>query len=129
MDPVEKIVADALDAKGVRYVRDGEADTKALDFYLPDIGLYVEVKQFHTDRIAEQTSRVLNIIVIQGIDAAKAFAGLIAAGPSIPKEPTDAMLAAYLGALEHPCDERRKPWHLLKARKRWAAMVSAALQN
>lgn len=77
-DPIEGIVADALDARGFEYICDGEGDTRALDFYLPLLDLYIEVKQFHTDRVAEQMSRVSNVIVIQGAGAALAFADWIA---------------------------------------------------
>jgi hypothetical protein len=76
-DPVERIIADALDSQRIRYVRDGEGETKALDFYLPDFDVYLEVKRFHTRRIAEQTSRVENVIVVQGIKAAQFFAGCL----------------------------------------------------
>ena len=76
-DPVEKIVAAALDLRGIRYLCDGEGDTKALDFYLPDFDLYIETKRYHTDRVAEQMSRVENVIVVQGMSAAQTFAKLL----------------------------------------------------
>ena len=76
-DPIEGIVGSALSVRGVRYVCDGDGDTKALDFYLPDFGVYIEVKQFHTERVSEQMTRDPNIIVIQGRAAAEAFASLI----------------------------------------------------
>lgn len=76
-DPVERVIANALDARGIRYVVDGEGDTKQLDFYVPEWKVYIEVKQFHTDRVAEQMSRADNVIVIQGMQAAFVFAELI----------------------------------------------------
>jgi hypothetical protein len=76
-DPIERIIADALDARGLEYICDGEGDTNGLDFFLCDFGVHIEVKQFHTDRVAEQMRRVHNVIVIQGETAALAFAGLI----------------------------------------------------
>ena len=46
-DPVEDICASALTRLGVDFVRDGDGDTKALDFLLPNEGIYIECKQFH----------------------------------------------------------------------------------
>lgn len=48
-----------------------------LDFYLPDHGVFIECKQFYSERIARQMSSVHNVIVIQGKDAAHAFATMI----------------------------------------------------
>lgn len=75
MDPVEKIVADALDGAGVAYMRG--YDRHALDFELVGIGVYIECKRFHSDRIAEQMSRHENVIAIQGVHAARVFAEMI----------------------------------------------------
>lgn len=82
-DPMERIIADALDAKGIRYVRDGQGDTANLDFYLPADDVHIEVKRFHTDRIAEQMSRAPNVIAVQGEAAVRFFAALIGPNPSI----------------------------------------------
>lgn len=70
-DPVEKIIEGALRKRGIRYEIGQE--TYALDFYVPDLDVYIECKQFHTDRIAKQTARHPNIIVVQGVKAAQAF--------------------------------------------------------
>lgn len=43
----------------------------------------------------------------------------------VPREPTPRMLSAYCAALENPVDERARPWHMLKAKKRWSAMLEA----
>ena len=77
-DPLEKLVADALDAIPVAYTVDGEGDTKGLDFYLMGVNVYIECKQFHTPRVAEQMARVENVIVIQGKQAAEMFAAMVA---------------------------------------------------
>lgn len=51
---------------GIRY-RSAEDDVGVhLDFYLPDHDTHVELKQFHSPRIAAQTGRVENVIVVQG---------------------------------------------------------------
>lgn len=69
-DPIEKIIDSALAQAGIRR---SESPSR-LDFYLPDYDVHIECKQFHTSRISEQTSRVENVIVIQGIKAAETFA-------------------------------------------------------
>jgi len=77
VDPIEQIVADALDARGIAYTSDGKGQTHGLDFRLDGIDVYVECKQFHTPRIADQTSRVSDVIVIQGRRAAEMFAEML----------------------------------------------------
>ena len=72
-DPIEKIVREGLDAAEIVWM--GENGTEAkLDFFLPDYDVHIEVKQFHSDRIAEQMSRATNVIAIQGREAAEFFA-------------------------------------------------------
>lgn len=78
-DPMEKMIRDALDTRGIAYREGGRNDAR-LDFYLPDADLYIEVKQFHTDRIAEQMSRAENVIVAQGRNAVAALARMIIKG-------------------------------------------------
>lgn len=77
-DPIEAIVASALTSAGVAFERDGANTSRPpLDFYLPDFDLYIEVKQFHSDRIAGQMAKAENVIAIQGRAAALAFARMI----------------------------------------------------
>lgn len=71
--PVEQIVERALEKKGVEFVTETDPRALRLDFFVPEFDLHIEVKQFHTPRIAEQMSRAANVIVIQGILAARAF--------------------------------------------------------
>lgn len=52
---------------------------RPLDFYVPSLDLYIEVKQFSSDRTARQIAGLTNVILIQGIPAAMAFAALIRA--------------------------------------------------
>lgn len=75
VDPVEKIIADALDGAGIAYKCGYER--YALDFELVGIGVYIECKQFHSDRISDQMARHENVIAIQGIHAARTFAKMI----------------------------------------------------
>jgi hypothetical protein len=66
-DPLEAMVAEALSAADIPYVIDGEdRRTLGLDFFLPDEGVHIEVKQFHTERTEGQMSRSPNVIVLQG---------------------------------------------------------------
>ncbi len=81
-DPVEKIVADALALAGIQYQRDMEiisdfAPAHSIDFYLRDFDLWIEVCQFYTPRKLKQLEFLPNAILIQGKDAALAFAKLI----------------------------------------------------
>lgn len=71
-DPIEKIVEEALNQADIRHLQD-----RMTDFYLPELGIYVECKQFFAPRIAEQMARVENVIVIQGRKAATAFAAML----------------------------------------------------
>jgi hypothetical protein len=77
-DPMEQLIADALDEAGIPYVRDGE-NPSHLDFRL-DNGIEIEVKRFHSPRISEQMSRVDNVIVAQGKEAVEFLASLIGQG-------------------------------------------------
>lgn len=76
-DPIEQIVAAALEKRGIAYTVDGDGDTKGLDFLLDGTGVYLECKQFHTARTSEQMSRVSDVIVIQGRQAALMFARML----------------------------------------------------
>ena len=76
-DPMEHIVREALRRARIKFVEEEDPRARALDFYLPEADVHIEVKQFHTDRIAEQMGRVPNIIAIQGVVAAELFAALI----------------------------------------------------
>lgn len=78
-DPCERIIAEALNDAGVNFHR-GDDAYPHLDFYLPDLDLHIEVKQFHSDRIADQMGRAANVIAIQGIAACLAFEALIRGG-------------------------------------------------
>lgn len=77
VDPVEQIVREALQARGIDFVEEEHPLAMRLDFYLVDYGVHVEVKQMFSARVADQMARVPNIIVVQGIDAALTFARLI----------------------------------------------------
>lgn len=78
MDPMEAIIAHALDSAGEPYVTDlGGGNPTNLDFALTERRVEIEVKRFHTPRIAEQMSRADNVIVAQGEVAVRYLAELI----------------------------------------------------
>lgn len=78
---LEKTLAAMLHAASIAFTvpeRDN-ADPINLDFYLPDLRIYIEVKQFHTPRIADQLAKVperVSVIVLQGPSAVADFAKL-----------------------------------------------------
>lgn len=72
-DPVERVIAEALLDEGIDFIHDSQGGTNSLDFFLPNHGVYIECKRFHSPRIDEQMSRVENIIAIQGMAAAEFF--------------------------------------------------------
>ena len=65
-DHLEKKVSEALDEVGIEFVHESENKEQALDFYLPFFDMYIEIKQFHTDRISKQMSSKDNVIAVQG---------------------------------------------------------------
>lgn len=78
-DPMEGMIRGALKRAAIRYV-EGDRNDARLDFFLPDHGIYIEVKQFHSDRIGEQMSRAPNVIAVQGRQAVEWLVALIDAG-------------------------------------------------
>lgn len=74
-DPMERGFAELCARAGIACQSDDHRS--GLDFYLPDFDVYVEVKQYHSDRIAEQMSRRPNVIAIQGRTALAAFAKMV----------------------------------------------------
>lgn len=80
-DPVETVIALALNEAGIGYQTDAPINGSSLDFYLYNSGVYIECKRMFTKRILRQMQSCDEIIVIQGLDAAKMFASMIAAKP------------------------------------------------
>ena len=80
IDPIEKIIATALDNAGIEYILDGEAPknvTHNFDFYIPNFCIHIEVSAYYTPRKIEQLSRAEHVIYVQGRAAALACAALI----------------------------------------------------
>ena len=81
-----------LNGAGITFTRpEGDkADPTTLDYYLPDLDLYIEVKQFHSDRIAKQLSAVpqmTSALVLVGPKSVEAFSVL--ASKLQPKDQQD----------------------------------------
>ncbi len=76
VDPVEKVVEDALVDAGIEYLRENGVD-RHMDFYVTFWDVWIEVKAMHTPRIADQMAREKNVIAVQGIDAARLLAAMI----------------------------------------------------
>lgn len=77
IDPMEQMIEDALLWVGEPYEHEVPVGNRRVDFYLPRKGLYIEVKQFHTNRISDQMVRCDNIIVAQGRQAVQTLASMI----------------------------------------------------
>lgn len=82
-DPMEVMVLKALHASGEPFEH-GPAVEAHLDFHLPNRGVHIEVKQFHSDRIAGQMARVENVIVAQGAKAVGYLASLLSRSSVAP---------------------------------------------
>jgi hypothetical protein len=57
-DPVEQIIADALDAVGIEYRR----GFGGLDFHLTASDVWIECKRFHSPRIAVQSIEAARLL-------------------------------------------------------------------
>ena len=76
--PIESKIGEALDKAKITYVDELDERSKGMNFYLVDLDVHIECKQFHTERISEQMSRSSNVIAIQGMKAAELFSDLLA---------------------------------------------------
>lgn len=65
-DHLESEVADTLENAGIDFIHESESKDQQLDFYLPNYDVYIEVKQYHSDRILKQLGSKDNVIVLQG---------------------------------------------------------------
>lgn len=74
-DHLEKSVAEFLESKNINFIHESEG--AALDFYLPDHKIHIEVKQYHTDRTLKQLSRHGDVILIQGKNSVKFLNALL----------------------------------------------------
>jgi len=79
-DPVELIIAEALRDASIGFTTPDERhDPTGLDFRLEN-GVEIECKRFHSARITGQLAQAPDVIVVQGMGAAKFLARLIRGG-------------------------------------------------
>lgn len=76
-DPLEAMVAAALARAGIHYTA-GQRTAADLDFHLPGPDIHIEVKTYHSDRIARQMALAPNIIALQGRAAVEWFCAQLA---------------------------------------------------
>lgn len=75
--PLEAMVRGALDRAGIVYLNENQ-NSAHLDFYLPVHKVHIEIKSAHTPRSNQQLARAANVILVQGDEAARFFAALVA---------------------------------------------------
>lgn len=71
-DTLEKDTGAALTAAGIVWTR-----PQRLDFYLPDYGVFIEIKQYHSERANDQLKSQNEVILIQGKKALAFFIKMI----------------------------------------------------
>jgi hypothetical protein len=81
-DPLEEQFEALLRDRRIAFTRPERdaADPTTLDFLLPALRIYVEVKQFHTPRLANQLANVpadFTVITLTGRDAVASFEALM----------------------------------------------------
>lgn len=65
-DHLEKMLGNFFIENNILFVHESQNKAQGLDFYLPDYYIYIEVKQFHADRVAKQLAAQDNVILLQG---------------------------------------------------------------
>jgi NMD protein affecting ribosome stability and mRNA decay len=75
-DHLELSVARNLTRLNIPFIHESENKEQGLDFYIPEKDVYIEVKQFHSDRIVKQMASKENVIVLQGRKAIQFFNSL-----------------------------------------------------
>ena len=71
-DHLENAIEKALIEAKIKY-----KTKQRLDFYLPQHDVYIEVKQYHSDRSNDQLKSQENVIFIQGKKAVELFCKMI----------------------------------------------------
>lgn len=72
-DHLERMLGDTLTELNIPFIHESQGNGSRLDFYLPRSKVYIEVKQFHSDRVLNQLKSKDNIILLQGRGAVLAF--------------------------------------------------------
>ena len=87
LDPMERLIEEARTQAGLNFTmedrnsgRPSQDGDISLDFHLVDVDIYIEVKQFYSERTGRQLAQAENVIVAQGRRAVELLAGAIRAG-------------------------------------------------
>ncbi len=73
-NPLEVSIESVLTELNIRFEREG---LHRLDFFLPDFNTYIEVKEYHTDRVNQQLKDHAEVILVQGKQAVETFCKLL----------------------------------------------------
>ena len=76
-DHLEQMIGDALQEKGVIFTHESEVSGQRLDFHLPVSNVYIEVKQFYSERCSDQLMNHENVILLQGKQSVLSFINFI----------------------------------------------------
>jgi hypothetical protein len=76
-DHLEKKVGDTLESQGILFTHESTVSNQGADFYLPGYDVYIEIKQFYTERVTKQLENKDNIILLQGKDAVDLFCKML----------------------------------------------------
>lgn len=76
-DHLEQMIGDALQEKGVIFTHESEVPDQRLDFHLPVSNVYIEVKQFYSERCSDQLMNHENVIFLQGKQSVLSFINFI----------------------------------------------------
>lgn len=76
-DFLEKEIASTLDNIGIKYIHESQNNKSSLDFYIPKHDVYIEVKQYHTDRVLSQLRQKENVILVQGKKSLQFFKNML----------------------------------------------------
>lgn len=71
-NPLEVAIENILKARGLKYTCN-----QRLDFYLPDYDMYIEVKEYPSERSSAQLESQENVILIQGKKSVEFFKDLL----------------------------------------------------
>lgn len=76
-DFLEEHLGKQLEFNGISFVHESQNKNQGLDFYLPKYDIYIEIKQFYSERILKQLSVKDNVILLQGKKAVDLFIEMI----------------------------------------------------
>jgi hypothetical protein len=76
-DHLEIDLATTFMEKGIDFIHESENKEQRLDFYLPNEKVYIEIKQYHSERTNEQLESQDEVILIQGKKALQYFKTLL----------------------------------------------------